>query len=136
MPTFGSFHLPPSSSSPRGETFDLCRFRGNESQRTYHRVVITRRRLPPVTCPSKVKGRAGRWQWRWPKPRGVRRGRKGIQAECEACGGRRNPTGCHWALRTPAVWVVKEDRPRCLGLHILVEGAGPLCWAGGAELLL
>lgn len=41
----------------RVESFDLCSFRGNESKRTY-RLVIMRHRLPSVTCPSKVKGRA------------------------------------------------------------------------------
>lgn len=85
--------------------------------------MISRWRLPPVTCPSKVKGRATCWQWRWRKPRGVW-GREWIQPEFEACGGRKNPTGCHRALRPPAVWVVREDRPRCLGLHIPVVGRG------------
>lgn len=49
-------------SNRRVKSFDLCSVRGNESKRTY-RLVIMRRRLPPVTCPSKVKGRVTSWQW-------------------------------------------------------------------------
>lgn len=93
--------------------------------------------LSPVHLMWKRQWLPGSGQWRWRKSGGWGgRGRKWIQSEFEACSRRRNPTGCHRALRPPAVWVVREDRPPWLGLRIPVEGPGPQWWLGGVELLL